>query len=95
MDPLEALSRIDKLEDALLTGIQELRSIRAEIQKNSNGATLEPLLSAEELAKILGVDIGHIHAQARSRKIPSVRIGKYRKFCPSQIKKWLDRKHTP
>ncbi|MBI4523708.1 MAG: helix-turn-helix domain-containing protein [Deltaproteobacteria bacterium] len=95
MDLPEALSRLDKLEDALLAGIQELRSIRAEIQKNSNGGNLEPLLGAEELAKILGVDIGHVHAQARSRKIPSVRIGKYRKFSPSQIKKWLERKNTP
>jgi excisionase family DNA binding protein len=94
MDLPEALSRIDKLEDALLAQIQELRCIRTEIQKRSINGTLEPLLGAEEVAKILGVDVGHVHAQARSRKIPSVMVGKYRKFSPSQLKKWLERKNS-
>ena len=96
MDLPEALSRLDNLQDALLTQIQELRSIRAEFQKHAaNGATLEPLLDAQAVAKILGVDIGHVHAQARSKKIPSLMVGKYRKFSPTQLKKWLDRKNTP
>ena len=55
---------------------------------------LEPLLGAEQVAQILGVDVGHVHAQARSRKIPSIMVGKYRKFSPSQLKKWLERKNS-
>ena len=94
MDLPEALSRIDKVEDALLAQIQELRNVRAEIQKQVGNGSLEPLLGAEEVSKILGVDVGHVHAQARSRKIPSVMVGKYRKFSPSQLKKWLDRKNS-
>ena len=93
MDLPEALSRLDKLEDTLLAQIQELRSVRGEIQKHVNGS-LEPLLGADDVAKILGVDVGHVHAQARNRKIPSVMVGKYRKFSPSQLKKWLDRKNS-
>jgi excisionase family DNA binding protein len=94
MDLPEALSRLDKLEDALLAQVQELRSIRAEFQKHAVNGSLEPLLGAEEVAKILGVDVGHVHAQARSRKIPSVMVGKYRRFSPAQLKKWLDRKNN-
>ena len=94
MDLPEALSRLDNLEAALLAQIQELRTIRAEFQKQGVNGAIEPLLGAEEVAKILGVDVGHVHAQARSRKIPSVMIGKYRKFSPSQFKKWLERKNS-
>ncbi len=93
---LELLTHLDKIEDAFLSGLQEVRVIKGEIQKKANGIpNLEPLLEAEDLAKILGVDIAYIYSQARAKKIPSVKLGKYRKFSPSQIKKWLDRKNTP
>jgi excisionase family DNA binding protein len=94
MDLPEALSRLNKIEDALLGHIQELRTVRAEIQKQIGDGSLEPLLGAEQVAEILGVEVGHLHAQARSRKIPSVMVGKYRKFSPSQLRKWLDRKNS-
>ncbi len=94
MDLPEALARLDKLEDTLLAQVQELRSIRTEIQKHAGNGSLEPLLGAEQVAHILGVDVGHVHAQARNRKIPSLMVGKYRKFSPSQLKKWLDRKNS-
>jgi excisionase family DNA binding protein len=94
MDLSEALSRLDKLEDALLAQIQELRAVKVEIQRQANGASPEPLLRAEQVAQILGVDVAHVHAQARSRKIPSIMVGKYRKFSPTQLKKWLDRKNS-
>src|SRR5262249_37628586 len=93
MDVPEALSRLDKLEDVLLAQIQELRGIKSEIQKHVVNGSLEPLLGAEQVAQILGVDVGHVHAQARSRKIPSIMVGKYRKFSPSALKKWLDRRN--
>ena len=94
MDLPETLSRLEKLEDTLLAQIQELRGIKAEIQKHASNGNLEPLLRVEQVAQILGVDVGHVHSQARSRKIPSVMVGKYRKFSPSHLKKWLDRKNN-
>ena len=94
MDLPEALSRLDRMEDTLLAQIQELRTVRAELQKQASNGSLEPLLGAEQVAEILGVDVGHVHAQARSRKMPSVMVGKYRKFSPSQLKKWLERKNS-
>jgi len=94
MDLPEALSRIDNIEASLMAQIQELRNVRVEIQKQAGNGSLEPLLGAEQVAELLGVDVGHVHAQARSRKIPSVMVGKYRKFSPLQLKKWLERKNS-
>ncbi len=96
MDIAETLTRLENLESSFLSLLQEIRTIKAEIQKQANGnATPESLLDAEQLAKLLGVDTAYIYNQARTRKIPSIKLGKYRKFSPSQIKKWLDRKNTP
>jgi excisionase family DNA binding protein len=50
-------------------------------------------LEAEDVARILGVEIAYVYSQARAHKIPSVKIGKYRKFSPTALKKWLDRKN--
>ncbi len=94
MNPLDTLTRIDNLETSLLSFLQEVRSIKAELQKKSKvSPSIESLLDADEVAKILGVDIAYIYSQARSGKMPSIKLGKYRKFSPSKIKKWLDRKN--
>ena len=79
MSVLEMFSRLDKIEDVLLAQIQELSTIRAEIKEQASDESLEPLLNAKQVANILGVDVGHFHAQARRRKLPSVMVGKYRK----------------
>ena len=94
MDLPETLTRLDKLEDSLLAQIQEVRCIRAAFQKHASHSSLEPLMDAEQVAEILGVKVAHVHAAARERKIPSVMVGKYRKFSPSQLKRWLDRKNS-
>ena len=96
MNHTDILSHLESLEAAFLSSLQEVRTIKAEIHKQSdNNLSLEPLLEAEEVARILGVDTGYIYSQARANKIPSLKFGKYRKFSPSQIKKWLDRKNSP
>jgi excisionase family DNA binding protein len=95
MDVGATLSRLEKVESELLSLLQELRAVKADLKGFAKRSpTLEPFLDAEEVAKILGVDTAYIYHQARARKIPSVRIGKYRRFSPSQIKKWLDRIST-
>jgi len=96
VDIAETLTRLENLESSFLSLLQEIRTIKAEIQKQANGnATPESLLDAEQLANLLGVDTAYVYSQARTRKIPSIKLGKYRKFSPSQIKKWLDRNNTP
>jgi len=91
----DLLPRLENVESNLLSLLQEVRFIKTEIQKKADGCPpLDPLLGAEDLARILGVDVPYIYNQARAKKIPSIKLGKYRKFAPSQIKKWLDRKNT-
>ena len=94
MNPPDTLIRLDNLETSLLSFLQEVRSIKAELQKNSKvSPSIESLLDAEKVAEILGVDKAYIYTQARSGKMPSIKLGKYRRFSPSKIKKWLDRKN--
>ena len=91
----ETLSRLETLEASLLSVIETVRSLRVDIQKQANGnPTLEPLLDVEELAKILGLDVDYIYRQAQAGKIPSKKIGKYRKFQPSKIQSWLEKKNS-
>jgi excisionase family DNA binding protein len=93
MDSLATLARLEALETALLTSVQEIRAIRAEFQKASDrDESLDPLWTAEKLAQILGVDVAYVYSQARVGKIPSVKLGKYRRFSPVRVKKWLSRK---
>jgi len=95
MDLPAIISRLETVEDVLLSELQEVRSIKGEIQKQTNGnLSLESLLDAEQVAQILGVDTAYVRAQARAKKIPSIKLGKYRKFFPSQIKRWLERKNS-
>lgn len=92
-DNFSALERLESVESSLLSLLQEIKSVRNHIQKQvSKSVGLEALLEAEEVAMMLGVDIGYVYQLARTKKIPSVKLGKYRKFSPSQLKKWLDRK---
>ena len=91
-EALSAVDRLDSLESALLAFLHEVRSVKAQIKENTKSTdTLEPLLEAEDVAKLLGVDCAYVYSQAAAGKIPSFKIGKYRKFSPSQLKKWLDR----
>ncbi len=91
----ETLSRLETLEASLLSVIETVRSLRVDIQKQANGnRTLEPLLDVEELAKILGLDVDYIYRQAQAGKIPSKKIGKYRKFQPSKIQGLLENKNS-
>ena len=94
MDLPEALSKIESLETTLLDSVKELRAVKAELQKQANGNSLEQLLEPEQVAAILGVEVGHVHAQARSGKIPSIKVGKFTRFSPKHLAKWLERKNS-
>jgi excisionase family DNA binding protein len=94
-DARTTLERFEALESCLLTLVQDVRALKADVQRLSdNQQSLEPFWDADQVAKILGVDVAYVYSQARSRKIPSVKLGKYRRFSPDQIRKWLDRKRS-
>jgi len=80
---------------------EELKSLIREVlaERNGNGhalgPSLETLLDAGEVAKLLGETEQWVYRQAKIKKLPSIKLGKYWKFSPVQLQKWLDRKQTP
>jgi excisionase family DNA binding protein len=49
----------------------------------------EKLLTAEEVAERLGVGVKWVWAQARAGSIPHVKLGRYRRFRPEAIDRWI------
>ncbi|MFQ5542190.1 MAG: helix-turn-helix domain-containing protein [Candidatus Binatia bacterium] len=92
MDLREILDRLNRVEGAFLTGLQDIRLVREEIRTRADRIPrLEPLLDTDQLTKILGLKRSFVYSAARSGAIPSVKIGKYLRFSPGRIKNWLER----
>ncbi len=53
------------------------------------------LMSAEEVAKLLGVSTKQIYYYCRQGTCPHIRIGRQVKFSSDQIDRWLDAGGTP
>jgi excisionase family DNA binding protein len=51
---------------------------------------MEPLLTAHEVAGILGVHVNWVWAEAKRGRIPSILIGRNRRFRRDDIDHWLD-----
>lgn len=49
----------------------------------------ERLLTAEEVAELLGIGVDWIYEQARRGRIPVVCLGRYRRFRLESIKRWI------
>jgi excisionase family DNA binding protein len=91
----DILARLEKLEDSFLTGLQEIRAVKSELKKREDSVSgLEKLLDAKAVAELLGEKEQWVYRQAKAKKIPSVKLGKYWKFSPSLLQKWLERKHS-
>ena len=55
-------------------------------------AGLDSLLSAEEVARIVGVRVDYIWALCRADEIPHLRFGRVKRFRRSAIAEWLERR---
>jgi len=53
-------------------------------------AGLDSLLSAEEVARIVGVRVDYIWALCRADEIPHLRFGRVKRFRRSAIAEWLE-----
>lgn len=88
-------ARLEKLEDSLLAAVQEMRAVKSELRKQSDHPTgLEKLLDASEVAEKLGQAERWIYQQVKAKKMPAIKLGKYVKFSPPELQKWLERKQT-
>ena len=50
---------------------------------------MDKLLTADEVAELLGMKTDWVWAQARAGRIPHVRLGRYRRFRESAVEAWL------
>lgn len=48
----------------------------------------EPLIDAAEAARLLGVPKTWVLAEARARRIPHVRLGRYVRFEATELRRW-------
>lgn len=58
-------------------------------EENPLGGLSEPLLSAAEVAELLGVRPSSVYEYARTRQLPHVRIGRHVRFVRSDLESWL------
>jgi excisionase family DNA binding protein len=47
------------------------------------------LLTAAEVADVLGVTTRWVYAEARADRIPHIRLGRYLRFHPADLEHWL------
>jgi excisionase family DNA binding protein len=55
---------------------------------------LERLLSVGEAAHLLGVKVSWVYGQAEAGRLPSFKLGKYRRFRPSELYAWLNQQRA-
>jgi excisionase family DNA binding protein len=58
---------------------------------NATLLMLTALLKPEEVADILSVPVSWVYSNAESGKLPSLRVGKYRRFRRDEIENWLEK----
>lgn len=51
---------------------------------------MTPLLDAPGLAELLRLPESWIRAEARAERIPHVRLGRYVRFDPAEVERWLE-----
>lgn len=55
----------------------------------SHQAPEKLLLTAEEVAEMIGMGVDWIYEQARRGSIPVVKLGRYRRFRRESIEQWV------
>jgi excisionase family DNA binding protein len=58
--------------------------------RHRSSARPSPLLTADDVARRLGVSRDWVYAQSRIGRIPTVRLGRYRRYRRESIEDWLN-----
>jgi excisionase family DNA binding protein len=58
-------------------------------------ASPNDLLTAQDVATMLGVTTGWVYAQSRKGRIPTITLGRYRRYRRDAILHWLDEIELP
>jgi excisionase family DNA binding protein len=57
--------------------------------------SLEPLLTAAEVAVVLGIAVGTVRNWAAQKRLPSAKLNGALRFRPSDLRQWIGRCHRP
>lgn len=60
------------------------------LPQNGSAGVARELLTAEEVAAMLGMGVDWVWAQARRGRIPHVKLGRFRRFRRQAILVWLE-----
>src|SRR4051794_23523113 len=61
----------------------------------SGDASEGSLLRADDVAELLGVPTSWVYEQSRLGRIPTVTLGRYRRYRRDAIEQWLEALETP
>lgn len=50
---------------------------------------MQPLLTCDQAAELLGVRPGYLRRLVRERRIPYVKVGKFLRFQPRDLEAWV------
>lgn len=50
---------------------------------------MKPLLTAQQVAEVLGVTTDYIYAETRAGRIPHVKLGRYRRYREEAVEAWI------
>jgi excisionase family DNA binding protein len=53
-----------------------------------------PLLTAEQVGELLGVPKSWVYEQSRRGRIPTVTLGRYRRYRREAIERWIEQLET-
>lgn len=54
----------------------------------------EPLLRAEDVARLFGIPRSSVYEYVRSQQIPHIRIGKHVRFVRADLEQWVSGRRT-
>ena len=57
--------------------------------RRSGAAGTRTLLTAEEVAEMIGMGVDWVYAESRRGRIPTVKLGRYRRYRIEAIETWL------
>jgi excisionase family DNA binding protein len=53
-------------------------------------AANKPFLTAHDVSQLLNVTLNHVYKMARQNRIPSLKLGRYRRFRAIDILLWVE-----
>jgi excisionase family DNA binding protein len=86
------------IDDALVLSEPDIQAEHLrfpEAQPHPERIELPTLIDINELACRLGTTPRHVRRLVSDRRVPSLRVGGFVRFDPSEIRRWLDNARVP